>query len=47
MTQSQTQQATKALVKNLNFYYGTTHALKNLNLSLADKQVTALIGPSG
>ena len=47
MTLRQTQQATKALVKNLNFYYGTIHALKNLNLSLADKQVTALIGPSG
>ena len=43
----QTYQATKASVNNLNFYYGTTHALKNLNLSLADKQVTALIGPSG
>jgi phosphate transport system ATP-binding protein len=43
----QTHQATKASVKNLNFYYGTTHALKNLNLSLANKQVTALIGPSG
>ena len=43
----QTHQASKASVKNLNFYYGATQALKNLNLSLADKQVTALIGPSG
>jgi phosphate transport system ATP-binding protein len=42
-----TQQATKASVKNLNFYYGSTHALKDLNLTIADKQVTALIGPSG
>jgi phosphate transport system ATP-binding protein len=42
-----TQQTMKAEVKNLNFYYGTTHALKNINLSIADKQVTALIGPSG
>src|SRR6478735_6560107 len=47
MTLPQTQQATKALVKNLDFYYGTTHALRNLNLTIADKQVTALIGPSG
>jgi len=47
MTLPQTQQATKAVVKNVNFYYGTTHALKNLNLTIADKQVTALIGPSG
>ena len=47
MTLPHTQQATKASVKNLNFYYGTTHALKDLNLTIADKQVTALIGPSG
>jgi phosphate transport system ATP-binding protein len=47
MTLPQTQQATKAVVKNVNFYYGTTHALKNLNLTIADNQVTALIGPSG
>ena len=47
VTLSQGQHAEKALVKNLNFYYGTTHALKNLNLSIGDKQVTALIGPSG
>lgn len=43
----QMQHAAKALVKNLNFYYGATHALKNVNLSIADRQVTALIGPSG
>ena len=47
MTVAQMQQTTKALVKNLNFFYGATHVLKNLNLSLADRQVTALIGPSG
>ncbi|OCR00598.1 phosphate ABC transporter ATP-binding protein [Oscillatoriales cyanobacterium USR001] len=37
----------KAEVRNLNFYYGSTHALKNINLVVADRQVTALIGPSG
>jgi phosphate transport system ATP-binding protein len=37
----------KAKVRNLNFYYGSMHALKNINLDIADKQVTALIGPSG
>jgi phosphate transport system ATP-binding protein len=37
----------KALVKDLNFYYGEKQALKNLNMPIADKQVTALIGPSG
>ena len=37
----------KARVTGLNFYYGATHALKNVNLSIAEKRVTALIGPSG
>jgi phosphate transport system ATP-binding protein len=37
----------KALVKDVNFYYGTKAALKNINMPIADKQVTALIGPSG
>jgi len=37
----------KALVQDLNFYYGDKRALKGLNMPIADKQVTALIGPSG
>jgi phosphate transport system ATP-binding protein len=37
----------KAEVKGLNFHYGTYHALKNLNLRVAQNRVTALIGPSG
>jgi phosphate transport system ATP-binding protein len=37
----------KAEVINLNFYYDTVQALKNVNLSIADKKITALIGPSG
>jgi len=37
----------KAVVENLNFFYGTNQALKNLSIMIADKQVTALIGPSG
>ncbi len=37
----------KALVQDLNFFYGDKQALKNLNMPIADKQVTALIGPSG
>lgn len=37
----------KAAVKNLNFYYGSVHALKNINIEILDKHVTALIGPSG
>ena len=38
----------KAEVRQLNFYYsGGVHALKDINLTLAEHQVTALIGPSG
>jgi phosphate transport system ATP-binding protein len=33
--------------KKLNLYYGDFHALKNVNLSIAPKKITALIGPSG
>jgi phosphate transport system ATP-binding protein len=38
----------KIAVNGLDFYYQTGHhALKNINLSIADKCVTAFIGPSG
>ncbi|MCB1934489.1 MAG: phosphate ABC transporter ATP-binding protein PstB [Nitrosomonas sp.] len=37
----------KSHVKGLNFYYGAFHALKNINMGLHDKKITALIGPSG
>jgi phosphate transport system ATP-binding protein len=33
--------------KNLNLFYGTTQALKNINLDITKNSVTALIGPSG
>ena len=33
--------------KEMNLWYGTNHALKNINISLPEKQITALIGPSG
>ena len=32
---------------NMNLWYGSFHALKNVNLSLPEKQITAMIGPSG
>lgn len=38
---------TKLNIKNLNFYYDQYHALKNINLKIEDKKVTAFIGPSG
>ncbi len=34
-------------IRNVNFYYGPSQALKNINLTLHDKSVTAFIGPSG
>ena len=37
----------KLAVKNLNFYYGKFHALKNVNMELPENKVTAFIGPSG
>ncbi len=37
----------KAEVRNFNFFYGNFHALKNVNLPLCEKKVTAMIGPSG
>ncbi len=37
----------KLTVRDLNFYYGKFHALKNINLTIPEKKVTAFIGPSG
>jgi phosphate transport system ATP-binding protein len=37
----------KAEVRDLNFFYGEVQALKNINLGISEKRVTALIGPSG
>lgn len=34
-------------VENVNFYYGTNHVLKNVNLDVYSNKVTAIIGPSG
>lgn len=41
------QEELKAEVKNLNFYYANTQVLKNINLPIARRKVSALIGPSG
>jgi phosphate transport system ATP-binding protein len=34
-------------IAGLNFYYGGFHALKDVNLNIREKKVTAFIGPSG
>lgn len=39
--------ASKFSVKDLNLYYGNFHALKDINLELTNKEITAFIGPSG
>jgi phosphate transport system ATP-binding protein len=37
----------KILIRNLNFFYGDTQALKSISLPLHRNEVTAFIGPSG
>jgi phosphate transport system ATP-binding protein len=37
----------KMETKHLNFYYGSTHCLKDVNLHIKEHEITALIGPSG
>jgi phosphate transport system ATP-binding protein len=37
----------KLIVRNLNFHYGNYRALKDINLIIPEKMVTAFIGPSG
>ncbi|HRF78112.1 MAG TPA: phosphate ABC transporter ATP-binding protein PstB [Chitinophagales bacterium] len=34
-------------IRNLNMMYGSNHALKNINIDIPDKKLTAIIGPSG
>jgi len=45
--QNQTTNKSKLTVRNLNFFYGKFHALKNVNMDLPEHKVTAFIGPSG
>lgn len=47
MVETQTALKTRMEVKNLNFYYGSNQALKDINMPIYDRKVTALIGPSG
>ena len=39
--------ATKIRVDNLQFFYGTFQGLKNINLEILERRITAFIGPSG
>ncbi|SIS91285.1 phosphate ABC transporter ATP-binding protein PstB [Paracoccus saliphilus] len=42
-----TQQDIKISAKNVQVYYGDTHAIKDVDVEILDKTVTAFIGPSG
>ncbi len=37
----------KIEIKNLDLYYNQFQALKNINMNIPDKEITAFIGPSG
>lgn len=37
----------KISIKNMDLYYGDFHALKDVNLEIQEKEITAFIGPSG
>lgn len=39
--------ATKATIRNLDFFYDKYHALKSINMDIIEHKVTAFIGPSG
>jgi phosphate transport system ATP-binding protein len=34
-------------IENVDFYYGETQALKNINMVLPERKITSFIGPSG
>ena len=37
----------KLKIKKLNLYYGTNHALKDVDMNIREKAITAFVGPSG
>ena len=41
------EETVRAEAKSLNFFYGDFQALKNINIPVYDRRITALIGPSG
>lgn len=41
------QETVEISFRNFQFYYGNYHALKNINLDIYKRRVTAFIGPSG
>ncbi|MXU66871.1 phosphate ABC transporter ATP-binding protein PstB [Oceanomicrobium pacificus] len=48
MTDAQTQKREiKIAARDVDVFYGDTHAIKNVSVDIADNMVTAFIGPSG
>ena len=47
LTRAATEGAAKIDVRNLEFYYGETRALKSVSMRIVEREVTAVIGPSG
>ena len=48
MTESSSKSPVNAIeVRNLNFFYGNFQGLKNVNMDIPERKVTAFIGPSG
>ena len=37
----------KMTIRNMDLFYGSFHALKDVNLDIPEKKITAFIGPSG
>ena len=44
---NRTMKMDKLTIKNLDLYYSEFKALKNINLNIQEKEITAFIGPSG
>ena len=42
-----TMQDSKISARGVQVYYGDNHAIKDVDVDIADKTVTAFIGPSG
>ena len=38
---------TKIQISNMDLHYGNFHAIKNINMEIPEKEITAFIGPSG
>jgi phosphate transport system ATP-binding protein len=47
MNEPQAQPGNALEVRNLNFFYGNFQGLRNINLDVVERKVTAFIGPSG